>query len=43
MAAIMAACSSLGLIILLIGHNRIAYKERNEDIEQQRLEMIEKC
>jgi DHA1 family bicyclomycin/chloramphenicol resistance-like MFS transporter len=42
MAAIMACCSSLGLVILLVGHKRITYKARMEDIEQQRLEMIEK-
>jgi len=42
MAGIMAACSISGLIILLIGSKRIEFKARNEDVEQQRLEMIEK-
>lgn len=42
MAAIMSGCSLLGLIILLVGHRRIEYKARNEDVEQQCLEMIEK-
>jgi DHA1 family bicyclomycin/chloramphenicol resistance-like MFS transporter len=42
LAAIMASCSSLGSVILLIGHRRIEYKVRMEDVEQQRLEMIEK-
>jgi DHA1 family bicyclomycin/chloramphenicol resistance-like MFS transporter len=41
-AAIMASCSSLGIIILLVGRRRIEYKARNEDVEQQRFEMIEK-
>jgi DHA1 family bicyclomycin/chloramphenicol resistance-like MFS transporter len=43
MAAIMAACSSLGLVILLVGRKRMEYKARMEDVEQQCLEMIEKC
>jgi MFS transporter, DHA1 family, multidrug resistance protein len=42
MATIMACCSCLGLVILLVGHRRMEYKARNEDVEQQRLEMIEK-
>ena len=42
MVAIMAACSIAGFIILMIGRKRIEYKARNEDVEQQCLEMIEK-
>jgi DHA1 family bicyclomycin/chloramphenicol resistance-like MFS transporter len=42
MAAIMAGCSLLDLVILLVGHRRIEYKARMEDVEQQCLEMIEK-
>lgn len=42
MAAIMAGCSIAGFIILMIGRKRIEYKARNEDVEQQCLEMIEK-
>jgi DHA1 family bicyclomycin/chloramphenicol resistance-like MFS transporter len=42
MTGIMAACSVLGLTILLIGRKRVDYKARNEDVEQQCLELIEK-
>lgn len=42
MAAIMALCSVLGLIILVIGRRQIEYKTRIDDIEQQSLEMIER-
>ena len=42
MIAIMATCSTLGLFILLIGGKRIAFKEKQLDIEEQRFEMIEK-
>lgn len=42
MAIIMASCSILGLVVLLTGRKRIEYKEKLEDIEEQRLEMIEK-
>jgi DHA1 family bicyclomycin/chloramphenicol resistance-like MFS transporter len=42
MAAIMAGCSLLGLIILLIGRKAIEYNARNEDVEMQCLELIEK-
>jgi MFS transporter, DHA1 family, multidrug resistance protein len=42
MASIMASCSISGLLVLLAGHKRIKYKEKFEDIEEQRLEMIEK-
>jgi DHA1 family bicyclomycin/chloramphenicol resistance-like MFS transporter len=41
-AAIMCACSIAGLIILLLGHRRIEYNARREDLEEQCLEMIEK-
>jgi DHA1 family bicyclomycin/chloramphenicol resistance-like MFS transporter len=42
MAAIMSGCSLLGLVILLVGHRRIEFKARNQDVEEQHLEMIEK-
>jgi DHA1 family bicyclomycin/chloramphenicol resistance-like MFS transporter len=42
MTAIMAACSVLGLTILLIGRKRVDYKARNEDVNQQCLELLEK-
>jgi DHA1 family bicyclomycin/chloramphenicol resistance-like MFS transporter len=42
MAAIMAACSLLGLTILLIGRKSIDYQARKEDVEAGRLELIEK-
>lgn len=42
MAAIMAGCSLLGLAILLIGRRTIEYKARNEDVQEQCLELIEK-
>ncbi|MDB5246699.1 MAG: Bcr/CflA family efflux transporter [Segetibacter sp.] len=42
MAAIMAACSFIGLIILMIGRRRIKYIARKEDVQQQCLELIEK-
>jgi DHA1 family bicyclomycin/chloramphenicol resistance-like MFS transporter len=42
MTAIMAACSVMGCIILLIGSRRIEYQSRNADVEEQCFEMIEK-
>jgi MFS transporter, DHA1 family, multidrug resistance protein len=39
--AIMSTCSLLGLIVLFAGRRRIRYKEREADVEAQRLEMIE--
>lgn len=42
MAAIMASCSVLGLLVLLTGRKRIEYHEKAADVEEQRLEMIEK-
>jgi len=42
MAAIMSACSLLGLTILLIGRKRIDFKARRADVEEQCLGMIEK-
>jgi MFS transporter, DHA1 family, multidrug resistance protein len=42
MAGIMASCCIMGLVILLLGHKRIEYKAKQEVIEQQTLEMIEK-
>ena len=42
MAAIMAACSVAGLIILLLGHRRIDYAAKQDELAQETLEMIEK-
>ena len=42
MAAIMAACSVAGLIILLLGHRRIDYAAKRDELAQETLEMIEK-
>ena len=42
MVAIMAGCSLLGLIILLIGRNKIEFQARKEDVEEQCFELIEK-
>lgn len=39
---IMALCSMLGLMVLLTGRKRIEYKAKQLDLEEQRLEMIEK-
>ena len=42
MAAIMACCCITGLGILLLGHWRIEYAAKQDELEQQTLEMIEK-
>lgn len=42
MAAIMAGCSMLGLIILIISRKKITYQARKEDLEEQCFELIEK-
>lgn len=42
MAVIMASCSLVGLLILLLGHRRIEYVAKQSELEQQTLEMIEK-
>ena len=42
MVAIMASCSTLGLLILLTGRKRVEFKEKQLDIEAERFEMIEK-
>ena len=42
MAALMACCSLGGLVILLLGHWRIDYMAKQDELEQQTLEMIEK-
>jgi DHA1 family bicyclomycin/chloramphenicol resistance-like MFS transporter len=42
MAAVMAICTLLGLVILMLGKRRIQYKVRREDIEEQTLDIIEK-
>jgi len=43
MAFIMAFCAVSGLCILLFGTKRIEYAARKEEVEQQAIEMIEKC
>jgi DHA1 family bicyclomycin/chloramphenicol resistance-like MFS transporter len=43
MAAIMALCCVLGLVILLSGRRRIEHKANQDMIDQQTLELIEKC
>ncbi|MEJ7766224.1 MAG: multidrug effflux MFS transporter [Chitinophagaceae bacterium] len=40
--AIMAACSTLGIIILMIGRRGIEFHARSVDVEEKCLEMIEK-
>jgi len=42
MVSIMAACSTLGLLMLGTGSKRVAYKAKQADIEEQCFEMIEK-
>lgn len=42
LAVIMACCSVLGVLVLLTGSRRIAYKAKAEDLAEQQLEMIEK-
>jgi DHA1 family bicyclomycin/chloramphenicol resistance-like MFS transporter len=42
MAAIMACCSTSGLIILFFGGWRIKYPAKQDELEQETLEMIEK-
>jgi DHA1 family bicyclomycin/chloramphenicol resistance-like MFS transporter len=42
MAAIMASCCVLGLVFLLRGRKRIVYKAKQDMIEQQTLELIER-
>lgn len=42
MATVMSGCSLFGLTILLIGRKKIEYREKNEDLEEQCMEMSEK-
>jgi MFS transporter, DHA1 family, multidrug resistance protein len=42
MAAIMAICCIIGFVILHLGHRQIEYKAKQEVVEQQTLDMIEK-
>jgi DHA1 family bicyclomycin/chloramphenicol resistance-like MFS transporter len=42
MAMVMAACSLIGLTILLIGRKTIEYKARPEDVKAECLELMEK-
>ena len=42
MVAIMASCSTMGLLILLTGRKRVEFKEKQVDVEAERFEMIEK-
>lgn len=42
MTAVMAVCTSLGLIVLLAGHRKIQYQSKPQDIKEETLDMIEK-
>ena len=42
MTAVMATCTLMGLIILLISKKKIQYKAKEQDIEEETLDMIEK-
>jgi hypothetical protein len=42
MAAIMAVCCVIGLVILLLGHKRIEHRAKQAVVAEQTLEMIEK-
>jgi DHA1 family bicyclomycin/chloramphenicol resistance-like MFS transporter len=42
MAAIMASCCITGFIILLLGHKNMRFKAKQQQIDEQTLEMIEK-
>ena len=42
MTGIMAGCTAIGLIILMIGSRKIQFKARDRDIEEQTLDLIEK-
>lgn len=41
-AGVMAACALMGLIVLTIGHRRVLFTSRMEDVEEQAFEQIEK-
>ena len=40
--SVMAGCALTGLIVLTIGHRRVIFKSRMEDVEEQAFEQIEK-
>jgi DHA1 family bicyclomycin/chloramphenicol resistance-like MFS transporter len=42
MTGVMAGCSLIAVLILLLGHRAIEYKCRVEDVEEQSFELIEK-
>jgi MFS transporter, DHA1 family, multidrug resistance protein len=42
MTAVMAVCTLIGLIILILGKKKILFKARMQDVEEQALDIIEK-
>lgn len=42
MMSVMAACTIVGLLILMIGRRRIEYQVKKEDLKEETLDMIEK-
>lgn len=42
MTGVMAVCTTIGLIILLAGSRKIKYNAKDQDVEEQTLDMIEK-
>jgi DHA1 family bicyclomycin/chloramphenicol resistance-like MFS transporter len=42
MTGVMAGCALLGLVILMIGHRRIDYSSRIDDVEEQAFDQIER-
>ena len=42
MAAVMATCACIAFIILLLGRQRIHYQAKQQDVEEQALDLIEK-
>lgn len=42
MAGVMATCTLIGLVILIVGKRKILYKTKGKDVEEQTLDMIEK-
>lgn len=43
MLSIMAACTAVGLLILLAGRRKIRHQIRREDLKEETLDLIEKC
>jgi len=43
MASVMAACTCIGLLILLAGRRKIRHQIRREDLKEETLDLIEKC